>query len=129
MTDGLKNKGGRPRKELSDEDFEKLIGMMKIECTQDEICAIFGMDHETLNTRLEERGEDGFSNLYKRYSSDGAMSLRRSQWKSAKDGNVTMQIWLGKQRLGQKDQVHNQVSGKLDTTWTVEIKDADDSDT
>ena len=25
------------------------------------------------------------------------------QWKSAEKGNVTMQIWLGKQNLGQSD--------------------------
>ena len=25
------------------------------------------------------------------------------QWKSAEDGNVTMQIWLGKQVLGQAE--------------------------
>lgn len=30
-------------------------------------------------------------------------SLRRMQFKSAEAGNVTMQIWLGKQLLGQKD--------------------------
>ena len=26
------------------------------------------------------------------------------QWKSAENGNVTMQIWLGKQVLGQSEQ-------------------------
>lgn len=33
----------------------------------------------------------------------GKASLRRMQFKSAEDGNVTMQIWLGKQMLGQRD--------------------------
>lgn len=33
----------------------------------------------------------------------GKRSLRRMQWKSAKGGNATMQIWLGKQLLGQTD--------------------------
>ena len=31
------------------------------------------------------------------------MKLRRLQWESAEDGNVTMLIWLGKQELGQSD--------------------------
>jgi hypothetical protein len=35
-------------------------------------------------------------------------SLRRFQWKSAAGGNVTMQIWLGKQLLGQTDKVASQ---------------------
>ncbi len=37
------------------------------------------------------------------------MSLRRLQWKAAKENNVTMLIWLGKQYLGQTDK--QEVSG------------------
>jgi len=33
------------------------------------------------------------------------MSLRRAQIKTALDGNPTMQIWLGKQYLGQHDKI------------------------
>jgi hypothetical protein len=33
------------------------------------------------------------------------MSLRRLQWNNAKKGNVTMQIFIGKQYLGQSDKV------------------------
>lgn len=33
----------------------------------------------------------------------GKVTLRRWQWASAKAGNVTMQIWLGKQLLKQRD--------------------------
>jgi hypothetical protein len=33
----------------------------------------------------------------------GKATLRRWQWKSAQNGNVTMQIWLGKQLLKQSD--------------------------
>jgi len=32
------------------------------------------------------------------------MSLRRLQMKSAQKGSVPMQIWMGKQQLGQSDQ-------------------------
>ena len=44
------------------------------------------------------------------------MSLRRAQWKSAKSGNVTMQIWLGKQWLGQKEQSEVSISRNDDET-------------
>ena len=118
-----------PTKPMDDNMFQQLIGMIRIQCTRDEICGVLQMSDETLNTRLRERGELNFLALYEKHQSEGNASLRRDQWKSAHGGNVTMQIWLGKQNLGQKDQVHNQVSGKLDTTWTVEVKDADDSDT
>jgi len=33
-------------------------------------------------------------------------TLRRLQWNSAKNGNVTMQIWLGKQLLKQSDNAY-----------------------
>lgn len=93
----------RPRKELTDEDFDKLVAMVRIQCTQDEICAIFGMTKETLNARLQERGEESFSTLYKKHSDEGKASLRRMQWKAAENGNVGMLVWLGKQMLGQSD--------------------------
>ncbi len=99
-------KGGvmpRPRKELTDKEFQQLIGMVKIQCTQEEICGVLDMDHETLNARLKERGEEGFSQFYKKHSSEGKMSLRRMQWRSAEEGNTTMLVWLGKQMLGQRD--------------------------
>ena len=35
------------------------------------------------------------------------MRLRQMQWKSAENGNVTMQIFLGKQVLGQSDTPDN----------------------
>lgn len=95
----------RPRKVLTDEDWDKLINMIRIQCTQEEICGIFGMDHKTLNRIIKERGGEGFSQLYKRHQDEGKASLRRAQWKAAQDGNPTMLIWLGKQMLGQKDKV------------------------
>ena len=97
------NKVGRPRKELSDEDFAKVIEMAKICCTQDEICSILDFTEPTLDARLKERGFDNFLDFYKKYAGMGKQSLRRIQWQSAQEGSVPMQIWLGKQWLGQAD--------------------------
>ncbi len=49
--------------------------MVKIQCTQDEICNIFGMTAETLSTRLQERGEDCFSTLCKKNLETGKQIL------------------------------------------------------
>lgn len=47
-----------------------------------------------------------FQAIKKRGMANSKISLRRAQFESAiKKGNVTMQIFLGKQILGQKDQV------------------------
>jgi hypothetical protein len=45
----------------------------------------------------------------------------RAQWKSAMAGNTTMQIWLGKQLLGQRDrhEVDAQVTGDIHVTVTL----------
>ena len=108
--------GGRPRKELTDEDFKTLVAMVRIQCTQAEVCGILEMTDETLNTRLAERGEVSFSALYKKHGDEGKASLRRMQWKSAEAGNATMQIWLGKQVLNQRDKRdldHSSTDGSL----------------
>jgi hypothetical protein len=112
-----KRQGGRPRKELSNEDFDRLVGMVEIQCTQDEICNIFGMTAETLNTRLKERGEDCFSTLYKKHSDAGKKSLRRAQWSAAMDGNPTMLVWLGKQMLGQRDKQDIDQNNRVTVTF------------
>lgn len=104
-------KGGRPRFELSDEDFDRLVAMIRIQCTQDEICGVFGVTAETLNASLQERGEGSFSTLYKKHQDEGKASLRRAQWKAAQDGNPTMLVWLGKNMLGQTDRQAIEHSG------------------
>ena len=101
-----KNLGGRPSKLplINKEHFE---GMCKIQCTKDEMCGIFQVDEKTLTKWCEETYKLSFSDAYKKLSSTGKMSLRRQQFRSAENGNVTMQIWLGKQWLGQTDKVES----------------------
>ena len=49
-----------------------------------------------------------FSEIFKEKRGLGKISLRRSQWRLA-EKSATMAIWLGKQYLGQKDQVEASV--------------------
>lgn len=108
-----KNLGGRPSKLplINKEHFE---GMCKIQCTKDEMCAIFQVHEETLTKWCHATYNVGFSDIFKKLSSTGKMSLRRQQFRSAENGNVTMQIWLGKQWLGQTDKVES----KNENVWT-----------
>ena len=91
---------GRPRKEI---DFDDLRKMCEIHCTQEEICHLLDMHHETLNARIQEKYGCTFSQYYKKNSSTGKKSLRRTQYDAANSGSVPMMIWLGKQYLGQSD--------------------------
>jgi hypothetical protein len=115
-------KGGRPPFEFDDNEFEKLKSMVRIQCTQAEICGIYGVDDMTLNRALKRRGEPGFSEFYKKHQDEGKASLRRAQWKAAQDGNPTMLVWLGKNNLGQTDRVdvNADVNGSITFTTIIE---------
>lgn len=104
-----KNLGGRPRKEI---DLKQLEAMCQIQCTAEECASLFDCCTDTLDARLKEAGYTGFSEFFKIHSDAGKVSLRRMQWKNAQAGNVTMQIWLGKQMLDQKDRTANEHTGK-----------------
>ena len=97
----------RPRKEIDSEQFEKLCAL---QCTLKEIAGWFGCSEDTIEnwckrTYTDENDQPmGFSDTYKKYSADGKISLRRFQFKQA-ERNPSMAIWLGKQWLGQRDNI------------------------
>lgn len=101
-----KNKGGRPKVEIDKKMFENMCGL---QCTKDEICCILDIDEKTLTRWCKDTYGEGFSDVFKKKSKVGLMSLRRTQFKIA-EKNASMAIFLGKQYLGQKDIVETQIS-------------------
>ena len=93
-------KMGRPVKEINQKTFE---GLCKIQCTEEEICAILDISDETLNRWCKKTYNKTFVEVFKEKRTGGKASLRRSQWKLA-ETNATLAIWLGKQYLGQRDE-------------------------
>lgn len=91
-------KVGRPRKELSPEEVEKLT---RIGCTDEEIAGWAGVSIDTVIRRRKD--DPDFAYHYEKGKSAVRMSLRRKQLAVANEGNATMLIWLGKQLLEQKD--------------------------
>lgn len=96
-----KDKGGRPVKDFSKKEFEKLCAM---QCTEQEICDWFSTTDKTLSNWCKRTYGQGFSEVYKQKRSIGKISLRRTQFHLA-EKSAAMAIWLGKQYLGQKDEV------------------------
>lgn len=97
---------GRPKKVIDYNLVEKLANIM---CTQEEIATMFDCDVRTL-----QRDEE-FCRVFKKGKENGKMSLRRTQFKLA-EKNPTMAIFLGKQYLGQRDNIeveHNAQNGIL----------------
>ncbi len=105
-------KMGRPPKII---DYELVEKLAQIQCTQEEISQILDISSRTLQK------DEEFLRIHKKGIESGRMSLRRYQWESAKKGNVTMQIWLGKQYLGQSDKmvVDNQADAIKSATEIV----------
>ncbi len=65
----------------------------------EEMAHVFGVSRDTLERRFRKEINEGRQNLKN--------SLRVWQLSAARKGNVTMQIWLGKQLLDQCDQPTN----------------------
>lgn len=78
-------------------DYDTVKNLAKICCTQEEIASVLGCSVKTLQRRKQ------FNKAYQDGLNDARASLRRLQWKSAANGNITMQIFLGKNLLGQRD--------------------------
>ena len=97
---------GRPRKEINQKLFENLCG---IQCTEVEICSALECSEDTINRWCKRTYGTTFAETYKSKSQRGKSSLRRAQFRLAKK-NATMAIWLGKQYLGQKDVVEQNIN-------------------
>ena len=92
---------GRPRKEIDKRTFENLCA---IQSTLGEICAIFECDNKTLETWCKREYGINFSEVFQKKRCRGFISLRRAQFQKAIDEkNTAMQIFLGKNWLGQSD--------------------------
>lgn len=94
-------KKGRPKIEIDWKQFDKLCAF---QCTLAEISSWFECSEDTIERRCKEQKDMLFAEYFKKKSATGKISLRRLQFESAKDGNTSMQIWLGKQYLSQRDQ-------------------------
>ena len=87
-------------------DLAELEKLCQLACTDEEIAAWFGISTRTIERRRRERE---FAEIMARGKAKGRISVRRMQMKLLEQGNATMGIWLGKQLLGQKDQVATEV--------------------
>jgi len=101
-----KHPGGRPRLTF---DLRLVEDLGKIQSTHAELAAVLDCHLETVRDRLKNDPE--FSAAYEKGLENGKSSLRRIQWKAALSGNTTMQIWLGKQYLQQRDMRSTELTG------------------
>lgn len=92
---------GPPPKVINWELFEQLCGL---QCTQSEICSMLKVNETTIRKKCIDHYGEEYAAIYKKNSENGKCSLRRFQFVQAKT-KPNMAIWLGKQWLGQKENV------------------------
>jgi hypothetical protein len=99
---------GRP---LIEFDLTQLENLGAISAVQSEVAAWYRVSLSTIEKRMADEetlythqgAQCTFRQVYEMGIGRGKMSLRRAQMDLALGGNATMQIWLGKQLLAQRD--------------------------
>lgn len=113
MKSGPKGPIGPRKGPLTDkewEEFEKLCGF---HCTLIEIASFWNCSDDTIEIRVKEKYGETFSEVFKRKSGSGKISLRRQMFAAASNGNVTMMIWLSKQHLGMRDKHEEPINQEI----------------
>lgn len=101
-------------------NWEMIDSMLVAGCNGVQCAAAIGIHPETLYDRCKLDKATGFSEYSqaKRAHGDGLLHAAQFQ-KAYKDKNPTMLIWLGKQRLSQKD---NEQAGGMQLSKETEEK-------
>ncbi len=100
-----RKKMGRPRITIKKDMVELLSGL---HCTIEEAAGYLGVSEKTFRRRLKE---PAIRELWDAGLMKGNVSLRRLQFELAKK-SAAMAIFLGKQYLGQRDEIHQKHSGE-----------------
>ena len=96
----MTRKPGRPRAII---DWQQVGKLLEAGCQATGIAEIMGVEEDTLRKRCPVDNKCSFSEFSQQKKAKGDEQLRVKQYQTAMAGNVTMQIWLGKNRLGQAD--------------------------
>src|SRR5579863_10283362 len=80
---------GRPKLTINWEEFENLC---RLQCTEEEIAAWFGVSVATIERRVKEEKGMTFAEFFGTYKKIGHISLRRAQMQMALK-NPRMAIW------------------------------------
>lgn len=91
----------RPEKPI---DWKRVDELLICGCLGTEIAATFDMHSHTFYDRVHDRYKMTFTEYQSQKRCHGDSLIREAQHKKALKGDNTMLIWMGKNRLGQKDQ-------------------------
>lgn len=95
----------RPEKLI---DWNRVDSLLQAGCLGTEIAAAFDMHPQTFYTKVEEQYKTSFTQYSQERRAIGDSILREKQYQKAlgltETGDNTLLIWLGKNRLGQRNE-------------------------
>jgi hypothetical protein len=100
----LPNPPGAPKANL---DWDEIGKLLAFGCKTTKIASQFGVSERTLYTRCEQDLNIKYTEFSQGKRSKGDNILQAKQFQEAMNGNITMLIWLGKQRLEQREPKDN----------------------
>lgn len=123
----LPSTGGRPAKTLTQDGWNLVATLSQFFATDEEIAVALSDEYESIteDTLKNEFNKESFLEYKTKGKCKGKTSLRSWQWANAKNGNTTMQIFLGKNYLGQSDRVEAEVQ---DTSINIVVNPATPED-
>lgn len=89
-------------------DWDRVDYLLQAGCLGTELAATFAMHPTTFYRRVEEKHSMSFTEYLQQRRANGDAAIRQKQYEKAlglsETGDNTMLIWLGKNRLGQRNE-------------------------
>jgi hypothetical protein len=105
MKGGKRPSAGRKAVKIDLAELEKLCSL---QCTDEEVASFFSVSARTIERRKKK---PAFAEAMERGRAKGRMSVRRTLFSQAANGNIAAAIFLAKNLLGYKDYFANEHSG------------------
>ena len=125
---------GRPPGPHINIDWDKVDRLLEAGCNGEQVAARFGIHADTLYRRTEKDKGVSFAAYQRQKRANGDSLLAQKQMEVAMKGDKTMLLWLGKQRLGQRDTPEVALDEKVKNAleilneWTKKQNEANISD-
>lgn len=91
-------------------DWKRVDELLIAGCVGTDIAAAYHMHPDTFYRRVEKKHGIGFTAYAQQKKGIGDSFLREAQYKQALKNNTAMLIWLGKQRLHQRENAAEKVA-------------------
>lgn len=106
---------GRPKADI---DWNRVNELLIAGCSGAEVAGYFGLNKTTIYERCVTDNNLTFTEYSSQFYSKGETIIREAQFKKVKEGDNAMLIWLGKNRLKQRDKEEDKPAN---TQYTIKV--------